>query len=212
MTINSASPILILRVPPRAMIRQLIIPKRGGRTFYKGSIMKDTKRPFSKPAATADRQYEILKSRGMVFSDNLSDDFIKDYLLFNNYYRLEGYWFEHYEKGSYPDHKFINGTEFNNILKNYAGDTFLRLYTFKFVSLIEIAFRSVFAYTLANNYGPFPYRQEELYCGFDDYIKAINKLQENVRRSKDGFIRSFQERYTDPIPPIWMMVEIMSMG
>ena len=37
-------------------------------------------------------------------------------------------------------------------------------------------------------------------------------MKDDIARSKDRFIHLFKERYSDGIPPIWMMVEIMSMG
>ena len=40
----------------------------------------------------------------------------------------------------------------------------------------------------------------------------INHLLSDTNHSRDVFINEFKARYSNPLPPIWMMVEIMSMG
>ena len=52
------------------------------------------KSSFSKPATTIDEQFMILRARGMSFDDGLDKSCIKTILRNNNYFRLEGYWFE----------------------------------------------------------------------------------------------------------------------
>ena len=171
------------------------------------------KMPFSKPATSIDQQFEILKSRGLnIRNVDGYEELVKKTLLHNNYYRLEGYWFDFYAPGSYPDHKFLPSISFQQIWSNYRGDTLLRLFTFAIIELIEVSFRSVFAYVLAKNHGPFPYKQENLDCSIDTYLQALNRMKDDIVHSKDRFIHSFKEKYADDIPPIWMMVEIMSMG
>ena len=174
--------------------------------------MESEKRPFTKPARTIDEQIAILRERGMAFPDPMAMESVREGLLFSGYYRLEGYWFCHYIPESYPDHRFIPGTSFGDVRKEYLGDTILRSLTFAIIGYIEIAFRSVFSYTLAKNHGPFPYAPDDLGCGLSQYADAIGRLERDAGRSKDIFIRRFHEKYSNPIPPIWMMAEIMSMG
>ena len=169
--------------------------------------------PFSKPATSIDQQFEILKSRGLnIIASADYENFAKEMLLQNNYYRLEGYWFDFYDPLSYPNHKFLPGISFHHIWNNYRADTFLRLSMFAITERIEISFRSLLAYTLAKNHGPFPYRQEDLDCNLGTYLKALDRMRDDISHSKDQFIHFFLSKYSDPIPPIWMMVEIMSMG
>ena len=188
-----------------------VIPKRGV-LFLIGVAMESERHPFIKPAITIEEQISILKSRGMIFPENLPEKTVRDILLFNNYYRLEGYWFRHYDPSCYPTHRFITGTSFGEIQREYFGDTVIRSLTFATIGYIEIAFRSVFAYTLAKNQGPFPYSFHNFGCSLDKYVEAIKRLEKDDCHSKDDFIRLFHKRYKNPIPPIWMMVEIMSIG
>ena len=91
-----------------------VIPKRGV-LFLIGVAMESERHPFIKPAITIEEQISILKSRGMIFPENLPEKTVRDILLFNNYYRLEGYWFRHYDPSCYPTHRFITGTSFGEI-------------------------------------------------------------------------------------------------
>ena len=169
--------------------------------------------PFSKPAISIEQQFDMLKSRGLNISNvDGYAKFVRDTLLHNNYYRLEGYWFDFYAPESYPDHRFIPGISFQQIWSNYRGDAILRLITFAIIELIEVSFRSIFAYVLAKNHGPFPYKQDDLDCSIGTYLQALNRMKDDIAHSKDRFIHSFKEKYSDDIPPVWMMVEIMSMG
>ena len=53
---------------------------------------------------------------------------------------------------------------------------------------------------------------DNLACTYDSFVSAYSRLIEDTKHSKDEFIKSFAARYTDPIPPVWMMVELMTMG
>ena len=191
----------------------LVIPKCGGQFFRGVSVENNQKILFSKPATSIEQQFEMLKSRGLDIGNSVEyEKFVKEMLLHNNYYRLEGYWFDFYAPESYPDHRFLPDISFQQIWSNYRGDALLRLFTFEIIELIEVSFRSVFAYVLAKNHGPFPYKQDNLNCSIDTYLQALNRMKDDIAHSKDRFIHSFKEKYSNDIPPIWMMVEIMSMG
>ena len=79
-------------------------------------MLEKQKIPFSKPAKSIDQQFEILKSRGLDISNvDGYEELVKRTLPHNNYYRLEGYWFDFYAPGSYPAHKFLPGISFQQI-------------------------------------------------------------------------------------------------
>ena len=166
--------------------------------------------PFTKAATSIDEQVNILRSRGLAFPS--AEAKLCNMLLHNNYYRLEGYWFRYYDPASYPYHEFQPGTSFERILADYQGDAELRHCTFRLPEVIEISFRSIFAYTLAKKYGPFPFSMDNLACTYDSFVSAYSRLLEDTKHSKDEFMKSFAARYTDPIPPVWMIVELMTMG
>lgn len=165
---------------------------------------------FSKPALTITQQLSLLKTRGM--HSSMNDSVAEELLLHNNYYRLEGYWFNYYQAELYPNHIFQENASLEKVFSDYHADSILRHSTFSALEVIEVSFKSVFAYVLAKNHGPFPYSSNDLDCDIDSYLDAMNKLKEDIRHSRDVFLKEFKNHYSNPIPPIWMMVELMSLG
>lgn len=186
-----------------------VIPKCGGQ-FFSGASMK--KSSFTKPATTIDEQFMILRARGMSFDDGLDKSCIKTILRNNNYFRLEGYWFEYYESQLYPEHRFRCQTSFRSIWNDYRGDSLLRHAIFELIEIFELSFRSVMANVLARNHGPFPYGIDDFDCSCDAHAEVLGRIHGAVHHSKDIFIKKFYEHYSNPLPPIWMIVEIMSLG
>lgn len=170
------------------------------------------KSSFTKPATTIDEQFMILRARGMSFDDGLDKSCIKTILRNNNYFRLEGYWFEYYESRLYPEHRFRCQTSFRYIWNDYRGDSLLRHAIFELIEIFELSFRSVMANVLARNHGPFPYGIDDFDCSCDAHAEVLGRIHGAVHHSKDIFIKKFYEHYSNPLPPIWMIVEIMSLG
>ncbi len=72
----------------------------------------------SKPFKTLDEQIEILKSRGLIIND---ENFARDFLLKNNYYRISGY-----SLTLRNNDVFYPETSFQNIVDIYSCDHDLR--------------------------------------------------------------------------------------
>lgn len=111
----------------------------------------------NKKATTVDEQIEKLKSRGMTITD---ENKAKEVLLDVGYYRLGYYWFP-FEK-TYPrkenrSHEFKNGTCFEYALKLYYFDFDLRNIFLRYISRIEINFRTRVIYLVSNKYKDNPY-------------------------------------------------------
>lgn len=105
-----------------------------------------------KIASTIEEQIETLRNRGMCIdneekaAENLSDI---------GYYRLGFYWFP-FEK-TYPrkerrDHVFKEGTNFDHSIKLYYFDFDLRNLFLRYISRIEINFRTTLIYMISNRY------------------------------------------------------------
>ena len=161
------------------------------------------KKVFMKQPLTVTEQLELLTKRGLIVPELQNDKkWIEHTLLHNNYYRLEGYWFDKYIPDSYPNHKFKDGITFKDIWNDYCGDSVLRLATFEILSIVEISFRSIFAYTLAKNIGAFPYENNYFNLDIKEYTEMINHLLSDTNHSRDVFINEFKARYSNPLPPI----------
>jgi abortive infection bacteriophage resistance protein len=164
------------------------------------------KRPFTKPATTYQQQLEMLKQRGMVIND---DDTAKFYLQHLNYYRLGAYWLPF--EANHATHQFKSGTHFNDVLNLYIFDRELRLLVLDAIERIEVSVRSQWAYQLAHQHSPHAHLDATL---FDSKFWQGNrdKLSEEVKRSDETFIKHHLATYDEPLPPIWAVCEVMTLG
>ena len=162
---------------------------------------------FLKKSLDIKSQIERLKSRGLII-DN--EELFSDFLKHNQYYRLEGYWYAFYDS-NIPEHRFKKNTKLSNVLKLYEFDSLLRSKVFKEIEVIEISLRSIIAYNVAENIGVFPYEKLN-YKNDADKDEALNRFKKLFNGSKEDFINAYKNKYNEDIPPIWMLVEIMTFG
>ena len=167
----------------------------------------DEKSNFFKKSLDIKSQIELLKSRGLII-DN--EELFSDFLKHNQYYRLEGYWYAFYDS-NIPEHRFKKNTKLSNVLKLYEFDSLLRSKVFKEIEVIEISLRSIIAYNVAENIGVFPYEKLN-YKNDADKDEALNRFKKLFNGSKEDFINAYKNKYHEDIPPIWMLVEIMTFG
>lgn len=167
----------------------------------------DEKSNFFKKSLDIKSQIELLKSRGLII-DN--EELFSDFSKHNQYYRLEGYWYAFYDS-NIPEHRFKKNTKLSNVLKLYEFDSLLRSKVFKEIEVIEISLRSIIAYNVAENIGVFPYEKLN-YKNDADKDEALNRFKKLFNGSKEDFINAYKNKYNEDIPPIWMLVEIMTFG
>ena len=103
-------------------------------------------------ATTINQQIQKLRDRGVVINDEVK---AKENLLDIGYFRLCSYLFP-FEK-TYPklknrNHEFKAGTQFEDAVTLYYLDFDLRTILLKYITRIEVAFRTYVTYTLSNKY------------------------------------------------------------
>lgn len=166
--------------------------------------------PYTKPALTLDQQVQQLRQRGMSFG---SEAKARHYLGALNYYRLTAYWIPF--EANHNTHAFAPGTTFEAVLDRYVFDRELRLLTMDAIERVEVAVRTQFAYHLGHTYGPHalsvPGRFNPPRPGWN-YATGLNQLTSSVRDSREVFIQHLRDKYLEPLPPIWAVVELMSLG
>jgi abortive infection bacteriophage resistance protein len=162
-------------------------------------------RPFSKSPKTLEEQVSLLKARGMLIEE---PEQAKFYLQHLNYYRLRAYWlfFEH----DPTSHQFQPETRFQDVLDLYIFDRELRLLILDAIERIEVSLRSQWAYNLAHIYGSHAYLDRNLFDHF--WQRNLNDLTREVNRSQEDFVQHFQRTYSEPLPPVWVVCEVMSFG
>ncbi len=166
---------------------------------------------FTKPSVSIADQITLLEARGMAVTDPAHAAHCLQHI---SYYRLRAYWLPFEEPAPADgEHKFKDGTSFDDVLALYAFDRRLRLHVMDAIERIEVSLRGSWAHHLAMKYGPHGYLDPALYDRADYYAKAFANLIEEIERSKDAFIVHYRTKYDDPEhPPIWMTAEVMSLG
>lgn len=165
------------------------------------------KQPYTKPALTIDQQIAQLRNRGMVISDT---PLAEHYLSQINYYRLTAYWLPF--ETDHTTHVFQHGTRFEQVLDLYIFDRELRLRVLDAIERVEVAIRTQLAFQLGHRYGTHPHLNPALFKQAWDHAKHVSQLQKDTQQSKEGFIQHLLAKYAEPLPPIWAVVEIMTLG
>ena len=161
---------------------------------------------YHKPHLPYDQQRNKLSQQGMIL--DLSNQQVEHYLAHFNYYRLSGYWYAY----RLPNNKFKPNTNFSEIINLYKFDKELRLLLLDAIEQIEVSIRTKLAYHLGKKYGSHPLLDPHIFDNQNKYSETLSKLKAEVSRSREDFITHLYRKYQEAIPPIWAVVEIMSMG
>lgn len=155
-----------------------------------------------------EQQIQQLSARGLVINNPQR----AAHLLQNiSYYRLSGYW--HPFLVDKEKHLFKSGALFENSFKLYCFDRELRALIISELEKIEIAVRASIIHVLSEQIGPFGYLSPTIYKNPQKFCDQLHpKLNEEFSRSDEEFIRAFRTKYLDPLPPVWMAMEIVSFG
>lgn len=168
------------------------------------------KLPYLKPPITFSEQVQKLQARNLDVPDVAKAEF---YLGQINYYRLTAYCLPFQQ--DVDTHHFIDGVSFDDILNLYIFDRELRLLVMDAIERVEVSLRTQFAYHLSHNHNTaHPHLKSELFADAVTYANSLHNLEKEIKRSKDkeDFIRHFVEKYNDSLPPIWAVVELLTMG
>ncbi|MDO4904112.1 MAG: Abi family protein [Lautropia sp.] len=195
-------------------MRKMLKP---GGYFFPGSIVR-----YDKPALSIAKQVERLKERGLLFPD-ADEKKVRHYLTHIGYYRLSAYWLPFEEPlppqtdqqtGKRRAHRFRPGTTFDQVLSLYIFDRQLRLLVMEAFERIEIAVRTAWAHTLATKHkNPHAHLDATLFKCPWKHASDIASMAKQLQGSKETFVVHYRERYKNPfLPPIWAVVETMSLG
>ena len=180
---------------------------------YLSLYLNGKKMAEHKKATTVDEQVEKLKSRGMII-DN--DNKARENLLDIGYYRLGFYWFpfeETYPRKTRRAHCLKEGTNFDYAIKLYYFDFDLRNLFLRYISRIEVNFRTTVIYHVSNSYkeNPYWYVDESIInkavissLEYEKALKDVNKEPLIIHDKKEHGKRDYA--------PAWKALEFMSFG
>lgn len=164
-----------------------------------------------KPFKTIDEQYELLKFRGLNFTDEVKS---KNFLLHNNYYNV----INCYAKFFMNDNdKFIPGTNFDEITQIHYYDKEIKSIFFKYILEIEKHFKSILAYRFSEKFK----NEEYAYLIASNYnsgnilqvTKTISNLSNIINKYKkvpNNPIHHYIHKHGDV--PFWILTNYMHFG
>lgn len=164
---------------------------------------------YPKPPTTVPKQIELLARRGM----KVTEDAVH-FLTHIGYYRLRGYWIP-FEEINPPDgeHRFREGTTFDDVLNLYVFDRELRLLVTDAIERIEVSVRNQWVDALTQGRGAHAYLDSELFLSQRQFGRCLAELSSEYDRSKETHIKHYKKKYGDPdLPPVWAAVDIMTLG
>lgn len=166
-----------------------------------------TKVPYSKQIQPFTRQIDILKQRGMVISD---ENDAEAWLRKVSYYRMSGYWYP--LLADRQNHIFKTGSTFEKARMLYEFDSHLRQLVLSYIECIEVAVRTQMAYVMSMAYNGYWFEDINLFSHQSKYARTFASIKDEYQRSDEQFVRSFRRKYSDPLPPSWITLEITSFG
>ena len=167
----------------------------------------------SKKATNIDEQIALLRSRGMSIDDEGKS---KEILLDIGYYRLGFYCFP-FEK-SYPQkqnrtHEYRDETKFIDVVDLYYFDFELRSILLKYLSRIEINFRTHVTYIVSNHFPDSETWFIDENVVNNKYIAEFNSKVYSDNFKKNSFIKLHHTNHPkDKYAPVWKTVELMTFG
>ena len=127
-----------------------------------------------------------------------------------SYYRMSGYWYPLYRAD--VEHQFKEGASFNVAFDWYCFDKNLRKLISCELEKIEIAIRASIIHILSGYFGPFWVEDPLLFPKQEGFAEIHGNVVKEYGRCDEKFIESFKNKYSNLLPPGWMLMEITSFG
>lgn len=158
---------------------------------------------------TLDEQLSILKSRGLQVPDEIA---AKDFLLRNNYYRISGY------SLTLRDHDvFFKSATFQNIIDIYMFDHELRHILMKYIEIIEVTIKSIYAYEFTSVHGATGYlnpsfftRPQKHPSRYEDTLAKVEK-QKATRLPHEAYLKHFVNELHQAVP-LWAYIDLFTIS
>lgn len=163
--------------------------------------------PYNKPPLTYQQQLQQLIDRGLIVDNPKKAIHLLESI---SYYRLSGYWYPLLNDKS--NHVFKIDSNFDSAFNLYCFDRELRILILRELEKIEVSIRAKMIYVLSHQYGAFWYQDKTLFKNEYAFNKTLTSLKEECNRSDEEFIIAFKDKYSDNLPPSWMLLEMTSFG
>lgn len=168
---------------------------------------------YNKPFKDSNSLLSDLKSKNLTIQDEIK---AKVFLENINYYRFKIYLRPFLDLNT---NTYLDGINFENAVKLYRFDDYLRDYLFSVIGRIEIKLRSKLDQMVTDFKGtPFWYLDEGNFSRNNNY-QLLSDLSNKFLSSKEEFILHYKKNYYNDInyvykhmPPFWMISELSTFG
>lgn len=166
-----------------------------------------SKVPYTKTALSYADQLQQLKNRGLLIANVPKALHLIEVI---SYYRLSGYWYP--MLANKQKHQFKPNSNFETAFNIYKFDRELRLLISSELEKIEVSVRSKMIYVLSHSRGSLWYLDSANFLNPVKHSDTLSKIGIEYARSDEEFIQAFKNKYSDSMPPSWMMFEVSSFG
>ena len=164
-------------------------------------------------ATTLEEQIQILRSRGMLINN---EEKAKEVLSDIGYYRLGFYWFPmevDYPNKHNRNHLFKDTANFDDAVRLYYFDFKLRNILLKYLSRIEISFKTSLTYYASNEYISSPTWFVNPTAVNRRLIQCFDTEVYTSKFRKNRIIAAHHKKYiNDKYAPAWKTIEFMTLG
>lgn len=159
----------------------------GGVLFSGGTVMSNEFEAISK-------QIEHFRSNGLKIDDYKE---AYDFLLQNNYYRINEYFRVVSEKAE-P----FKTIAFSDVVSVYKFDHDFRHVILSFIEAIEIKMKSLFVYEFTKKHGQYGYLEKNNFKDFINYEKIMQKVENQKSKSiaRDPYLKHYIDELYERIP------------
>jgi len=164
---------------------------------------------YAKPYIVPQDLIPLLKSRGLLIANEKE---AIDYLTNISYFRLSAYFYPLLKEPK-TDHLYKEGATFEKALVMYRFDRKLRFLLFNEMEKIEVAIRSAMSNWISEGLNDVFWMTDSKHFNSSKvFNKRLATIQAELERTNEDFIAHFQNKYTNPYPPVWMISEIVPFG
>ncbi len=152
-----------------------------------------------------DEQVSILRSRGLLIED---DEKAKRFLLHNNYYRISGY-----SLTLRKNDVFSKNATFQNVIDIYDFDHELRHILLKYIEIIEVTFKSIYAYEFTSVHGATGYLDSSFFSNAVRHSEIMLKseAQKKTRLPHEAYLKHFVGDLNQDVP-LWAYVDLLTIA
>ena len=157
---------------------------------------------YSKTCTLPQDLIPLLRTRGLSIPD---EQRAISYLTNIGYFRLSAY-LHPLLKEPKTEHRYKDGATFEMALNMYRFDRKLRVLLFNEIEKIEVAIRSAMNNLVSDALNDVFWMTNAAY--FNNaaiFTKTTLLIQSEIAKTKEDFIVHFQNKYSNPYPPVWMI-------